>query len=409
MFISLLRTHIGVRPRINFLGMNESLIHNVRARYSDLFESSGRESLVFSPGRINIIGEHVDYNDGKMIPAAIEQGIYSMGSQRTDDLVNLHAVDFNETVVIDVANPVGKNKVKWANYIIGVISQFQKLGIRVPGFNLVFQGDLPIGAGLSSSAAVECGTAAFLNHICRSGLSRIELIKMAQKAEHEFTGVQCGIMDQYASMTGKKGHAFLLDSFTLTHEYLSVDPDKYSFVLLDSQVKHSLATTEYNTRREECQAFIDAVKKIDSSVTSFRDMTLETLSLIKPGIDDGIYSRGKYVIGEMLRVESAARAIHTNDFEKLGKLIYQTHTGLSKDYGVSCQETDFLVEQTMDMQSVLGSRMMGGGFGGCTINLVGRTKVAEMVEAISKSYQQKFNVKLKAVSANLAAGTTLLN
>lgn len=389
--------------------MNEALIERLKKKFHDRFESGGREHLFFSPGRINILGEHVDYNHGKMIPAAIGQGIYFVGSQRDDRLVTLYASDFDETITFDISNPVKKNEVGWANYIIGVIAQFQKREIEVPGFDLVFEGDLPIGAGLSSSAALECGTAAFINHISGSNLERHELIRMAQKAEHEFAGVQCGIMDQFASMMGKEGHAMLLDSHTLSHEYLPIDQELYELVLIDSGVKHTLASSEYNIRRKECEEVLKALQNSNDSVTTFRECTLKMLIDLQDSIEESLFLRGKYVIEEMLRVETCVQSIKANDLQSLGDLMYQTHEGLSSDYQVSCPELDFLVQQTKATDGVLGSRMMGGGFGGCTINLIERTKKDEVIHAISTNYQKEFNIKPRVISVNLSRGTTLLN
>ena len=389
--------------------MNKTLIERLKKKFHDRVEPEGREHLFFSPGRINILGEHVDYNDGKMIPAAIGQGIYFVGSQRSDRLVSLYASDFDENVTFDILNPVRKNEIRWANYIIGVIAEFQKREIEVPGFNLVFEGDLPIGAGLSSSAALECGTAAFINHISKSNLERHDLIRMAQKAEHEFAGVQCGIMDQFASMMGKEGHAMVLDSHTLSHEYLRIHQEIYELVLIDSGVKHSLASSKYNIRRIECEEVLKAIQNLNSSVSTFRDCTLNMLIDVQDSIEQSLFLRGKYVIEEMLRVDACVLALKANDLQSLGELLYQTHEGLSSDYQVSCPELDFLVQQTKAMAGVSGSRMMGGGFGGCTINLIEKTKKDEVIRTISTNYQKEFNIKPRVISVNLSTGTTLLN
>lgn len=389
--------------------MNEIKLKNISDQYAQLFDLTGEETVVFSPGRINVLGEHVDYNDGIMLPAAIDLGIYLIGQEREDHSVNLYASEFKESVTVDTSKKVEKGNVSWANYIIGVIAQFQKRNIDVPGFNLVFEGDLPIGAGLSSSAALECGIAAFIDHITNSYIDKIELLKMAQKSEHEYAGVQCGIMDQFASMMGKKDHLILLDSASLDFEHLKIELDEYRFVLIDSHVQHSLASSEYNLRREECSKVLSTLKARNNKVESFRDCTLDMLSDIIDEIQPVLYKRGKYVIEEMGRVMQVVKALDQKDMSKLGELMYETHLGLSENYQVSCKELDFLCGITLDYDQVLGSRMMGGGFGGCTLNLIEKNAADIITHEIATAYKKKFKINPTIIPVNLSSGTTILN
>lgn len=389
--------------------MNKHRLKNASEQYSRLFDLTGDETIVFSPGRINVIGEHVDYNDGMMLPAAIDLGIYLIGQKRQDNSVNLYASEFKESVTIDTSKQVVRGSVSWANYIIGVIAQFQKRNIHVPGFNLVFEGDLPIGAGLSSSAALECGIATFIDHITDSNIDKIELLKMAQKSEHDFAGVQCGIMDQFASMMGKKDHLILLDSDSLEYKHIKIDLSNYCFVLIDSHVKHSLAASEYNLRREECYQVLSQIKARNGSVKNFKDCTLVMLSGIQNELDPTLFRRGKYVIEEMARVKKVVNALNENNMVKLGELMYETHWGLSEDYEVSCKEVDFLCEVTLEHDPVLGSRMMGGGFGGCTLNLIEKGSADTISREIAAAYKNKFKINPTIIPVNLSAGTTIIN
>lgn len=405
--------HLRVKQFINSitirLKMNETKLKNIKSQYSDLFELTGNETIIFSPGRINVLGEHIDYNDGMMLPAAIDLGIYLIGQKRNDHSVNLHASDYKESVTTDTSKNIEKSDVAWANYILGVIAQFQKRNIEVPGFNLVFEGDLPIGAGLSSSAALECGVATFINHIAETDIDKIELLKMAQKSEHEFAGVQCGIMDQFASMMSIKDHLILLDSASLDYQYLKIDLDQYSFVLIDSDVKHSLVSSEYNLRREECQKVLSTLKQHHNGIGNFRDCTLDMLSDIADELGSVLYKRGKYVIEEIGRVKKVVDALNRNDIVMLGELMYETHLGLSRDYEVSCKELDFLCGITLELDEVIGSRMIGGGFGGCTLNLIKKEAVDVVTHEIAVAYKNKFKIKPKIIPVNLSSGTTLLD
>ena len=344
--------------------------------------------VVRSPGRINIIGEHTDYNDGFVLPAAIDKAAYLAISLRDDNEIHLLADDLNEkfTISIDELKPI--SDVSWPNYILGAVAQFVKKGIAMRGFNAVLTSDVPIGAGLSSSAAVECATTFALNELLQTGFERIEMVKMAQVAEHEYAGVMCGIMDQFASMMGKEDHVIKLDCRSLQYEYVPFKLDHVKILLLDTNVKHSLASSEYNTRRKECAQAVTWVQEHEPNVTSLRHVTEAMLDKYVLPKDKLIDRRARFIVQEIDRLQRACEDLQKGDINALGKKMFKTHDGLSKMYGVSCDELDYLVDFVRNNDSVIGARMMGGGFGGCTINLVKENAVSALIETISEKYLQ---------------------
>lgn len=363
--------------------------------------------IIRSPGRINIIGEHTDYNEGFVLPAAIDKAIYLAISKRVDDEIHLYAEDFKEDFVGNI-NSIKKTETAWANYILGVVNELQNDGKIMSGFNGVITSDLPIGAGISSSAALECATAFALNHIFNLQIEKIDLVKHAQKAEHNFAGVLCGIMDQFASMMGKKDHCIKLDCKTLEYEYVPFKLDGYSIVLLNTNVKHSLASSAYNNRRQECEQAVAWVKEHEMQINSLRDVTEEMLDKYVLPKDILIYKRSRFVVKEIARLQTACTDLQNGNLQALGKKMFETHDGLSKDYEVSCKELDFLVDAVRDNENVIGARMMGGGFGGCTINIVKNEGIDELVKTLSKKYLQEMDLPLTAIVANIEDGTSML-
>jgi len=363
--------------------MNQDLQNKISKKFKALFNTTPK--LFSAPGRINIIGEHADYNDGFVLPAAIDKRIYFAFGVNNENKHRFFSFDFDEYFETDQLE-VNKETTHWAKYIIGVLAQFENLNLH---FDIVFGGDIPAGAGLSSSAALESGVAVAVNEFLQAGKSPFELVKMAQKAEHDYAGVMCGIMDQYASVFGKENHVIRLDCRTNTHDYFPLHLQDFSLILVDTQVKHSLASSEYNLRRKECERAVKYYQEKHTNVKSLRDVKLEWLELNKP--DENSYKRAKYIVEEFQRVIKATEALEKDDLQSLGDLLYQTHEGLQHLYEVSCTELDFLVDQTKDMKEVLGARMMGGGFGGCTLNLVHQNFVEEFKSQIVKSYQAEFN------------------
>jgi galactokinase len=361
--------------------------------------------LARSPGRINIIGEHTDYNEGYVLPAAIDKAVYVALSVREDDKIEMHSVEFNDFKTADVRElkPVPGS---WTNYILGVVDQLNKRGSKVKGFNLVIDGEVPFGAGLSSSAAVECATAFALNHVFKLAVPKDELIFIAQKAEHEFAGVMCGIMDQFASVFGKKDHVMKLDCRSMEYEYVPFDMKDYKILLLNTNVKHSLASTEYNTRRQQCEEGVAMVKQYENQVKSLRDVTIAMLD--KYVTEPLIYRRCKYVVEENERLIEGCEDLRRGDLSALGQKMFGSHEGLSRMYEVSCRELDFLVDAVRNNAAVAGARMMGGGFGGCTINLVKEQAIEKLVNDVSPEYQKAMNLELTSYVVSIEDGSSLM-
>ena len=448
--------------------------NSVQEKFKLLFGKKP-DLVVTSPGRINLIGEHTDYNGGWVLPAAIDKKItFALGS-RTDLVCRLHSIDFNDTEIIDLANFKSTNK-SWVNYLLGVIEQFQNsrdvacnvseftkdvacnvseftrdvacnaseftkdvasnvsefkrdvasnVSTLPHGFNLVFGGDVPLGAGLSSSAALEAGLAFAINEMFQLGNPRMELVKLAQRAENEFVGVRCGIMDMFASIMGKEGSVMRLDCRSLEFEYFPFNFPDIKIVLCDSGVKHSLGDGEYNIRRAQCEEGVAILKKYYPHISTLRDVSFSLLEKHSSEIPPIVFKRCRYIVNEIARVESACSDLAEHNLIEFGKKMFETHIGLSEDFGVSCEELDFLValcalfvdsseyQRTMNNEqrttkSVYGARMMGGGFGGCTINLVRTEAIPEFIEFMRKAYLEKFNLELKTYVVTISDGTQII-
>ena len=385
--------------------MKKKLIASTSEHFKSIFEAEP-EALFLSPGRINIIGEHIDYNDGFVLPAAINKYICFAVSKAENEQCTLVAKDLKESFTFnwkDELKPVDK---MWVNYMLGVLQQLKARGLALEGFSVVFSSTIPMGAGLSSSAALECGFGYALNKLFNLNLSKEEIALIGQKSEHTFVGVKCGIMDQFASVFGKKNKAIKLDCTTLEYEYHNANFKKYALLLLDSNVKHTHLTSGYNDRRNEVEQGLSIIKSHFPQVKSFRDCTENQLTSLKKELDELLFKRCHFVINEIRRVNEAVATLDKNDFEKLGQLMYETHEGLSKEYEVSCPEIDFLVDAVRREKSVLGARMMGGGFGGCSINLVEKGSENELIEKISTVYLKTFGIELSAYKVKIAKGTT---
>jgi galactokinase len=384
---------------------NEIII-SISKKFYEKFNS--KPLVVRSPGRVNIIGEHTDYNEGFVLPAAIDKAIYVAIGKRDDNNIHLYSKEFNEVHEVKIPE-LKKSEKQWANYILGVTDQILKRGIAIPGFNIVLDGDVPVGAGLSSSAAIECATGFALNELFQLQISKEDIVKMAQKAEHEYAGVMVGIMDMFASVFGKKDHVLKLDCRSLQHEYVPLKLEGIKIVLLNTNVKHSLASSEYNTRRKQCEEGVELIKKHHPEVNSLRDVTMQMLHQYVAPKDEIIFKRCKYVVEENIRLLSGCEDLRNGDIKSLGKKMFQTHDGLSKEYEVSCKELDFLVDYVRDFPAVLGSRMMGGGFGGCTINLVKEEAIEDLITEITIAYKQKMNLDLTAYVAKTEDGTSVVS
>jgi galactokinase len=383
-----------------------SIAHTVKNRYQELF--SEQPLVVRSPGRVNIIGEHTDYNEGFVLPAAIDKAAYVAIGRRDDDAIHLYAEELDERFESSLSSLAPSDK-GWPNYILGVADQFLKSGHQINGFNIVLSGDVPIGAGLSSSAAIECATGFALNELFQTGIPRLELVKMAQRAEHLFAGVRVGIMDMFASAFGRIDHVIKLDCRSLDFEYVPLKMDGIKIVLFNSNVEHSLASSEYNTRRQQCEAGVALIKKHQPNVNSLREATMDMLHQYVEPVDALIYKRCKYVVEEKERLLQGCEDLRHGDIKALGKKMFQTHEGLSKEYEVSCKELDFLVDQVRNNEAVLGARMMGGGFGGCTINLVREEAIDNLVQETTAVYKQEMKLNLLTYIAQIEDGTSVIS
>jgi len=378
----------------------------IESKFLELY--GDKPEIYHAPGRINLIGEHTDYNDGFVLPAAIDKAIYFGVAKNQTNKLRLFSIDYDEPFEINLEE-LHKSEVHWANYLIGVAVQFQKRGLSLAGIDCVFGGDIPLGAGLSSSAALECGFAVCLNEQLNFGIIKEELILMAQKAEHEFAGVMCGIMDQFASTFGKEGHVMKLDCRSLDYEYYPLTNDEVDIILVNTQVSHSLASSEYNIRRSECEKAVSVIQQKYPGVKALRDATPEMLEEVRGSLEENVYLRAHYVIHEVIRVNEACEALLKNDFVTFGQRMYATHDGLSKEYQVSCKELDILVDIARRNPDILGSRMMGGGFGGCTINLIKKGCSEPFIDVVMKEYPEKTGIDPVIYRVAISGGAGKIN
>ncbi|MBQ4547570.1 MAG: galactokinase [Bacteroidales bacterium] len=372
----------------------------IEEKFKSLF---GDNYMVYtSPGRVNLIGEHTDYNGGFVFPGAIDKGIYAAINPNGTDKVRAYSADYNAQVEFGM-NEEDAPKESWARYIFGVCREMKKRGFEPKGFDTVFVGDVPLGAGMSSSAALESTFANALNEIFNLNIDRFELARIGQSTEHNYCGVKCGIMDQFASVFGKKGHLMRLNCATMEFEYFPFNPEGYKVVLLDTVVKHELASSAYNKRRESCENACAHIKARHPEVNFLSDATMEMLDEVKSEISEEDYKRAVYVIGEKQRVLDVCDALEKGDYNTVGDRMFGTHYGMSKEYEVSCEELDFLNDVAKQC-GVTGSRVMGGGFGGCTINLVKEELYDNFIATAKKEYLAKFNREPKVYDVVISDG-----
>ncbi|SFC34232.1 galactokinase [Parapedobacter composti] len=379
---------------------------SVRTKFQELFNDT--PLLIRSPGRVNLIGEHTDYNGGLVLPAAIDKNIVLAIGKRDDDSVQLYSLDQQQTHQATL-HTLDRAPQLWPDYILGVVQQLQKRGFALQGFNLVFGGDIPQGAGLSSSAALECATAFALNELFGFGIARLDLALIGQAAENEFVGVKCGLMDQFASVFGQAQQLIKLDCRDFSYEYIPFNTPDLRIVLFDTQVKHSLASSAYNERREQCEYGVSLIQRHHPQVTSLRDATLEQVERYVKPENEVVYNRCHYVVAEIQRLQDACEDLRRDDFVAFGKRMFETHAGLQHQYEVSCAELDVLVDLVRDDDAVLGARMMGGGFGGCTINLVKADQTQRVIDTVVRLYAEKTDKHAQAYVANIAEGTAIIN
>jgi galactokinase len=392
-------------PPLNKKNASESegdLVLHIRDQFRQLFKK--KPLLVRSPGRVNLIGEHTDYNEGFVLPAAVDKAIYFAVAAGKGDTCILHAFDLGESHQFDIKN-LAKSGKRWPNYLMGVVDQLQKTGGMLAGFNCVFGGDIPIGSGMSSSAAIEAGLAFALNKIFGLGLEPLALVKLAQRAENEFVGVRCGIMDQFINIFGRPRSVLKLDCRSLDYKYYPFEREDLRVVLCDTLVKRELASSEYNVRRQQCESGVKLLARYEPGLKSLRDVSLGLLGAHGPEFDPVVYKRCDYVIRENIRVEQACADLEKGDFYSFGQRMFGSHDGLRRHYEVSCRELDVLVDAASGVKGVLGARMMGAGFGGCTINLVEERAVEALKEKAARVYQAEFGKEPKVYISALRSGT----
>lgn len=378
----------------------------LRLSFQSRFGAPG--NVYTSPGRINIIGEHTDYNGGFVLPGAVDKGIVVEIKPNASDRIRAYAFDLDSYAEFGLTeNDLPQEG--WAKYIFGVSRELAKKGISVFGFDCAFSGDVPNGAGMSSSAALESAFAFALNDLGNLGLGLMDMAKIGQATEHHYVGVKCGIMDQFASCHGKAGHLMKLDCKTLDFEYIPFDPEKYGYqvVLVDSCVKHELVDSPYNKRRESCERAVKAIQNKHPEVSFLRDASLDWLDEVIGQITQEDYIRARYAIEEVDRLLTACAALQQGDYQTLGQKMYGTHIGMSVLYEVSCVELDFINEVAKKC-GVTGSRIMGGGFGGCTINVVKKEKYAAFIATVQSEYKAKFGIECKIYPVVISDGARRL-
>jgi galactokinase len=363
--------------------------------------------IVSAPGRVNLIGEHTDYNQGFVLPGAIDKTIHVAIAVNETNTVNVFAKDFNESLSFSLED-IRPSK-GWANYIMGVTYHIQQKGKKIKGVDVWIDGDVPVGGGMSSSAALCSGYGFGLNELFNLGFTRLDLAYIGQITEHTFAGVKVGIMDQFASLHGKKGHLIKLDCRSMEYEYIPFNFPEYKIVMVNSMVSHSLASSEYNVRRQQCEEGVAILKKHFPSIQSLRDVTLEQLEKHKNELQEVVYRRCRYVISEKDRLLRGCEVLVQGNLLMFGELMYTTHEGLSKDYEVSCPELDFLADTARQIPEVAGTRMMGGGFGGCTINIVQTASVENFTAQIQEAYRKEFGKTPEVYITQIEDGVRILS
>ena len=384
-------------------------MHDLIQQISDKFRARfGVEPLlVMSPGRVNLIGEHTDYNEGFVLPAAIDKAVIFAVAPRQDTVCHFVSQDYGQEFRCDL-HELGRSPLRWPDYLEGVIDQFVRNGYAVRGFQCVFGGNIPIGAGMSSSAALEGGLAFAVNEMFRLKIDSLTLVKLAQKAENKFVGVRCGIMDQFINIHGLEKKVLKLDCRSLEFEYFPFERPDLRIVVCDSLVRRELASSEYNVRRRQCEEGVEVLKKYAPGIRSLRDVDLGLLEEHRADLDPVVYRRCDYVIRENIRVEEACRDLLTGDFKSFGERMGASHAGLRDGYEVSSPELDALVEAAAKVEGVLGARMMGAGFGGCAISLVEEGAVPELRERVSRDYQASFGRTPNIHVIRIEAGTHVI-
>lgn len=383
----------------------------VLKKFAELYGGEGDIRTYFAPGRVNLIGEHTDYNGGHVFPCALTMGTYGAARKREDDKLRFYSMNFERAGVIETSltDLVCKDEAGWTNYPKGVIWAFGKKGYQVPsGMDVVIAGDIPNGSGLSSSASLEVLTGVILRDLFEIEVSQVEIALIGQYSENNFNGMNCGIMDQFASAMGKKDHAIFLNTADLSYEYASVKLDHARIIIANSNVKHSLVGSEYNVRRQQCES---ALKQLQSvvAIETLGDLDIEAFEVHKNAIKDSVEQRrAKHAVYENQRTLDAVKALKENDIEAFGKLMNASHVSLRDDYEVSCPEMDILAEEAWKLPGVLGSRMTGGGFGGCTVSIVENDQVDAFIETVGSAYEKRTGIKAEFYVVDIGQGAGVL-
>jgi galactokinase len=375
-------------------------ILSLKAEFQRYFS---REPQIFrAPGRVNLIGEHTDYNEGFVMPAAIDFYTWVALAPRSDSKLSVRSDSFAETISVDLDDRFAA-KHNWSDYVLGVIDQIQRAGWTMTGADMLIHGEVPIGAGLSSSAAIEVATALAVLTANHQSLDRTQLALLCQRAENQFVGMRCGIMDQFISCHGRRGQALMLDCRSMEFKLLPL-PQEARMVICNSMVKHQHASGEYNQRRAACEEGVRILKRNLPSIRSLRDVTAADLKHNRGRLPEMVYRRCRHVVTENARVERAAFMLENNDLQGFGNLMAQSHVSLRDDYEVSCRELDILVELANEQTGIYGARMTGGGFGGCTINLVEASRADTFREQMAAAYQQATGLKPQIYVSSAADG-----
>lgn len=374
------------------IAAHKTSISRLLNKFTDLW-AEGEPRLFRAPGRVNLIGEHTDYNEGFVLPIALNFATTVVASRRRDETINVYSTNFDELRSFDLNDSARKETDEWINYVEGVARVLRNKGYKIGGANLLISSDVPVGAGLSSSAAIEIAVGFALSGVNNYEIDKIQLALIGQAAEHEYVGTKSGIMDQYASAFGRAGHALLIDCRELQSKTIPLHFDSAEIIVCNSGVKHSLSSSAYNTRREECETGVSILRRFLPEITALRDVGIGDLEKFAAHLPETIYHRCRHVVTENARTVKAAEAFDRGDIKLAGKLMSESHISLRDDYEVSCEELDLLVDLAENFDGVDGARMTGGGFGGCTVNLVERDQSQAFTEYIQKEYERQTGIK----------------
>lgn len=380
----------------------------LKEHYKNNFKNTkNRDGFFFAPGRVNLIGEHTDYNNGFVLPMAIDRRIYAYLQLRDDKQINIYSIDLDRYYTTTTEKLKFNKENSWSNYIVGVVSELQKEGYHPTGFNMVFTGDIPQGAGLSSSAALEVVTVYGLAELNNFEISPVKKALIAQSAENNFVGVECGIMDQYISCLGEKDKALLIDCESYDYNKVPIQNKKYQFLIIDSKVQRGLVDSEYNLRRQQCNNVVKYFNEnFAEDIESLRDIDINELFRYEDKLNETDYKRATHVLTENRRVLEFADSVEDGNYEKAGQLMYASHLSLKNEYEVSCEELDFLVENALELKGVLGARMTGAGFGGCTVNLIEKDYKSKIINSIKTEYKKEYNKEPDFYTSRPAKGAS---